>query len=149
MTQMQILKSTQTLRWHEREFLMIAIKILVFQFPDLSAWSMVKSINVLSCFIKILSTSNNSLEQAHWNSGQTEKVHFLHSIILSVHSLCCFHLRSFFKISLCFISHFSHFYFFFLALPAPLHLCRSRSPFIPLSVWIHMFQNSLPYLIAS
>lgn len=92
---------TEKVHWHGWVLFIAAVKKknLVLHFPHLSAWSMVKSINVLSCFIKILSTSNNSWGQSHWNSGQTEKVNFLYSIILSAHSLCCFHWLSFFKIS--------------------------------------------------
>lgn len=46
-------------------------QVLEAHFSQLSIWTMVKSISV-QCFIKNLSTSNNSSRQARWNPGQKE-----------------------------------------------------------------------------
>ncbi len=148
-----ILNNKRKLRLQDRKrplTCLDSIKLLVLQFSHLSAWSMVKSINVWSCFMKILSTSNNSWGQADWNSGQTEKVNFLYFIILSAHSLCYFHWLSFFtkkrkkkKNASSLIHHISIF--------SPLHglpplivlfslsLFLHSSLSLSLTLWIHMF----------
>ncbi len=127
-----------------------AIKLPVLHFPHLSAWSMAKSINVWSCFMKILSTSNNSWGQADWNSGQTGKVNFLYFIILSAHSLCCFHWLLFFKekkerkkekeLHLSFVTFlFSLLCSAYLCSSSPLSLSLPSFLSISLFLWIHMF----------
>lgn len=110
-------------------------QVLEAHFSHLSMWSMVKSISV-HCFMKNLSTSNNSSRQAHWTSKK--KGDFLHSIIRSLRSPSHWLIFQ----TWCLISHISIF-----SLLHCLFLCIALSS-QSLGEYI-CSKNCLPFLIAS